>query len=163
MASEPFLRKAKSGSLGFLMLGSVLRTTAYDDYTAVTARNPAQFLSVMTVLAETAGALGLEFNPGSGVPVLFCREEGRTALTPWSSTSLRFAVWVLTTRRLIWTVQLGTDCASVPPPTWLPTWTGSLNHCWHHGKSLRYSGVTCPHLSSTNDSMMLRPKFLRPT
>ncbi|KAI9550368.1 putative reverse transcriptase-2 [Daphnia sinensis] len=72
LASEPIVRAGKSNiNHGFLLFGSLVKTTAYADDIAVVANSPSELQNILNVLSLTANTLGLQFNAGKCACLVF--------------------------------------------------------------------------------------------
>jgi hypothetical protein len=74
LASEPLVRAGKSNlNPGFLLFGSLVKTTAYADDIAVVTNSPGELQNILDNLSLTAQTLGLQFNAGKCACLVFDR------------------------------------------------------------------------------------------
>ncbi|KZS10531.1 Uncharacterized protein APZ42_024982 [Daphnia magna] len=72
LASEPLVRSGKSNiNTGFLLFGSLVKTTAYDDDIAVVTNSPSELQNILNVFTLTANTLRLQFNAGKCACLVF--------------------------------------------------------------------------------------------
>ncbi|KZR96025.1 Uncharacterized protein APZ42_009871, partial [Daphnia magna] len=80
LASEPVVRAGKSNiNPGFLLFGSLVKTTAYADDIAVVTNSPSELQNILNVLTHTANTLGLQFNAGKCACLVF--DKGKPSET----------------------------------------------------------------------------------
>ncbi|KZS00266.1 Uncharacterized protein APZ42_003508 [Daphnia magna] len=78
--SEPLVRAGKSNiNPGFLLFGSLVKTTAYADDIAVVTNSPFELQNILNVFTLTANTLGLQFNAGKCACLVF--DKGKLLLT----------------------------------------------------------------------------------
>ncbi|KZS06532.1 Uncharacterized protein APZ42_029986 [Daphnia magna] len=72
LASEPLVRAGKSNiNPGFLLFGSLVKTTAYADDIAVITNSPSELQNILNVFILTANTLGLQLNAGKCACLVF--------------------------------------------------------------------------------------------
>ncbi|KZS03368.1 Uncharacterized protein APZ42_033921 [Daphnia magna] len=72
LASEPLVRTGISNiNPGFLLFGSLVKTTAFADDIAVVTNSPSELQNILNVFSLTANTLGLQFNAGKCACLVF--------------------------------------------------------------------------------------------